>query len=168
MNHFIFPSPTYKRFNFSTSLPTVIFIFKVVANLVGVKWYLIVILLYISLIISDVEHLFMSYCSSECLLWRKVYLGLLPIFWGFSFINWAARAASHVALVVKNLPANAGDVRDVEMILGSGRSPGEGNGSLFQYFCLGNPMDRETWQAMVHRVAKSQTWLKWLSIAHQH
>ena len=54
--------------------------------------------------------------------------------------------------MVKNLPANAGDVSS---ILGSGRSPGGGNGNSLQYACLGNPMDRGAWQATVHGVAKS-------------
>ena len=53
--------------------------------------------------------------------------------------------------VVKNLPANAGDM---DLIPGLGRSPGEGNGNLLQYFCLGNSMDRGAWQATVHRVTK--------------
>ena len=65
-----------------------------------------------------------------------------------------------MALVVKNLPANAEDVRDVGSIPGSGRSPGEGNGYPLQYSCLENPMDRVAWRAIVHRVAKSQTQLK--------
>ena len=46
-------------------------------------------------------------------------------------------------LVVKNPPANAGNIRDVGSIPGSGRFPGEGNGNPVQYSCLGNPMDRE-------------------------
>ena len=46
-----------------------------------------------------------------------------------------------MALVVKNLPANAGDIRDVGSIPGSGRSPGEGNGNPFQYSCLENSTD---------------------------
>ena len=54
--------------------------------------------------------------------------------------------------VVKNLPANAGDVG---LIHGSGRSPGEGNSKPLQYSCLGNPMDRGAWQAIVHGVAKN-------------
>ena len=53
--------------------------------------------------------------------------------------------------VVKNLPANTGDVN---LILGSGRSSGEGNGNPLQYSCLKNPMDRGTWWATVHGVAK--------------
>ena len=53
-------------------------------------------------------------------------------------------------LLVKNLPANEGDVG---LIPGSGRSPGEGNGNPFQYSCLENPMDRAAWHAIVHRAA---------------
>ena len=52
-----------------------------------------------------------------------------------------------MALVGKNLTANEGDVRDAGLIPGRGRSPGGGNGTLLQYSCLGNPMDREAWQA---------------------
>ena len=58
--------------------------------------------------------------------------------------------------VVKNLPANAGDVG---LICGLGRSPGEGNGNPLQYSCLGNPMDRGAWWATVCGVSKSQTQL---------
>ena len=65
-----------------------------------------------------------------------------------------------MALVVKNLPTNSGDIRDLGSIPGLGRSPGEGNGNPLQYSCLVNPMDRGAWQAMVHEVAKSQTRLK--------
>ena len=60
--------------------------------------------------------------------------------------------ASQVVLVVKNLPANAGDVRDVGLIPGLGRSLGEGHGSPLQYSCLENPMDRGAWRATVYRV----------------
>ena len=60
--------------------------------------------------------------------------------------------ASQVALVVKNLPANAGDLRDVGSSPGLGRSPGGGHGNPLQYSCLENPMDRGAWQALVHRV----------------
>ena len=55
---------------------------------------------------------------------------------------------SWVALVVKNLPANAGDIKDVSSIPVSGRSPGEGSGNPLQYSCLENPMDRGAWQAI--------------------
>ena len=56
--------------------------------------------------------------------------------------------------MVKNPPANAGDIKDVGFISGSGRSPGEGHGNPLQYSCLGNPMDRGAWQATVHGVAR--------------
>ena len=61
-----------------------------------------------------------------------------------------------MALVVKNLPANAnaGDVRDTGSIPGSGRSPGEGNGKPPQYSYLGNLIDRGAWQATVHGVTR--------------
>ena len=58
--------------------------------------------------------------------------------------------------VVKNLPANA---EDTGLIPGSERSPGEENGNPLQYACLGNPMDRGAWWAIVHGIKKSQTWL---------
>ena len=61
--------------------------------------------------------------------------------------------ASQVALMVKNLPANSGDLRDVGSIPGSGRFPGVGPGNPFQYSCL----DRGSWQATVNRVSQSGT-----------
>ena len=60
-------------------------------------------------------------------------------------------------LVVKNLPASAGDLKEVGSIPGLGRCPGEGHGKSLQYFCLQNPMDRGAWQATVHRVTESDT-----------
>ena len=65
---------------------------------------------------------------------------LSSMMWGFSGGS-----------VAKNLPAKAGDTGSVP---GSGRSPGEGNSNLLQYSCLGNPMDRGAWWAIVHGVAK--------------
>ena len=59
--------------------------------------------------------------------------------------------------MLKNLPANAGDVRDVRdvgSILGSERSPGGGNGNPLQYSCQGNPMDRGGWRPIVHGVTR--------------
>ena len=57
--------------------------------------------------------------------------------------------------MVKNLFANAGDIRDDGLIPGLGRSPAGGNGNPLQYSCLGNPMDRGAWWATFHRVAES-------------
>ena len=68
--------------------------------------------------------------------------------------------ASQVVLVVKNLPANAGDIRDADLIPGLGRSPGGEHGNPLQYSCLENPMDKGVWWATVHRVAQSWTQLK--------
>ena len=51
---------------------------------------------------------------------------------------------------------NAGDAGDMGLILGLGRSPGEGNGNPLQYYCLENPMDRVAWRATVHGVTKSR------------
>ena len=76
-----------------------------------------------------------------------------------------AQGASQVALVIKNLPANAGDKRDTGSIPALGRSPGEGNGNPLQYSCLENPMDRGTWLAAVQGVTKSQIRLSDLALA---
>ena len=59
--------------------------------------------------------------------------------------------------MVKNLLANAGDNRDAGSMPGMGRSPGEGNGYLFQYSCLEDSIDRGAWWATVHGTTKSQT-----------
>ena len=70
---------------------------------------------------------------------------------------------SQVALVVKNMLANAGDIRDAGSIPGLGRSPGERHGNPLQYSCLENPMDKGAWQATIQRVTKSWAQLKQLS-----
>ena len=57
----------------------------------------------------------------------------------------------------KELPANAGGIRDMGSIPELGRSPGEEQGDPFQYYCLENPMDRGAWWATVHRIAKNRT-----------
>ena len=68
--------------------------------------------------------------------------------------------SSQVALVVKNVSANAGDLRDVGSIPGLGRSPGGGHGNPLQYSSLENSIDRGALRAVAHRVAESQTQLK--------
>ena len=78
---------------------------------------------------------------------------------------WAPKAGT--SLVAKNFSAIkkfACNVGGAGLILGSGRSRGEGHGIPAQYSCQENPLDREAWQATVHGVAKSQTQLKWLRI----
>ena len=71
----------------------------------------------------------------------------------WSIIFWT----SQVVPVVKNLPVNAGDARDMGLIPGRGRSPGVGNGNPLQYTCLENSMDRGAWCTIVHAAAKSRT-----------
>ena len=93
---------------------------------------------------SDHTYSFMDYLWQ---LWFQVVLG-----------------TSQVVLLVKNLPANAGDTRDSGSIPELGRSPGERNVNRFQCSCLENPKDREAWQVTVHRVTKSWTRLKQLSV----
>ena len=80
-------------------------------------------------------------------------------------INLGIPGPSQVALVVKNLTANAGDIRNAGSILGFGRSPGGGHGNPFQYSCQENLMDRGAWQTRAQGVAQSRTQLKRLSIA---
>ena len=68
--------------------------------------------------------------------------------------------ASQVAQLIKNLPASARGARHVDSVSGLGRSPGRGNGNLFQYPCLENSKDRGAWWATVHGVTKSWTQLR--------
>ena len=96
------------------------------------------------------EFYFISFCRIFLSCWA-----LEPI--------WPQTWASQVALVIKNQPANAGDGR-WGSTLESGRSPGGGQGHPLQYSCLENSMDRGAWWAMIHRVTKSQTRLKGLSM----
>ena len=83
------------------------------------------------------------------------------VLWWSDLFLWSLWA-SQVALVVKNLPASAGDVRDMGSIPGWGRSPRERNGNPLQYSCLKNPMDRGAWRAPMDYMGsqKSQTLYK--------
>ena len=81
---------------------------------------------------------------------------ITPIYYHSSNI----RRTSHVVLLIKKLPANAGDIRDTGSIPGFGRSPGEGHGNPLQYSCLEKPLDRGARHTTVHRGAKSRTRLK--------
>ena len=76
---------------------------------------------------------------------------------GTTFKRMTIAKSSLVAQLVKNLPANEGDARDMGLIPASGRFPGRENGNSLQYSCLENPMDRGAWQATVHGVAKGET-----------
>ena len=78
-----------------------------------------------------------------------------------------ARRASQMALLVKNPPANAGDIWNSGLIPGLGRSPGGGHGNPLQYSCLENPLERWAWWATVHGVTKSWARLKGPSTQHR-
>ena len=95
---------------------------------------------------------------SPCPTWQCI-LKTNKTNWSSSYTIWA----SQVALVIKNPPANAGDLRDTVSVLGLGRFPGGGHSEPLQYSCLENTMDRGACWATVHGVAKSWTRLKRLS-----
>ena len=103
-------------------------------------------------------------------LWMKFSLGtpqIRPDYPIPSKVVWFySPNTAQVTQVVKNPPANAGEAGDMGLIPRSGRYPGEENGNLLQYSCPENSMNRGAWQAIVHGVAKSRTWLKWLSTQH--
>ena len=123
----------------------------------------------------EVEHLFVclwvisvSFFASSLLVsfFCLFLLGFVILLINFRCSFWnrlTDKRASQVALVVKNLPASAGDKGDAGLIPGWGSSLGGGHGNPLQYSCPENPMDRGTWQAAVHRAAKSWTRLKQLS-----
>ena len=87
--------------------------------------------------------------------------GVQPLPSADNWIKALLSRASQVALLVKNSPTNAQDLRDVGLSPELGRSPGEGNGNPLQYSCLENPTDRGVWRATVQRVTKNQTQLMW-------
>ena len=91
-------------------------------------------------------------CSGEVLLNFNIYKISLN-----TNYNSVYHRASQVALVVKNPPANAGDIRDTGLISGLGRYPEGGCGKPFQYSCVKNPHDRGAWWSTVHAVVKSRT-----------
>ena len=94
-----------------------------------------------------------------CLSFLPHILGthFLKVFFCFFFFSTAALPG---ALVVKNLPADAGDIRDAVSSPGLERSPGGGHGNPLWYPCLEHPTDMKAWWAIVHGVTKSQTRLK--------
>ena len=94
---------------------------------------------------------------------RRVQVLLLQVLVPGSVFSLFRDLCLTVALVVKNPPANAEDVRDTGSTPSLGRSPGRGHGNPLQYSCLENSMDRGAWWAKVHRVAENRLWLKWLN-----
>ena len=90
---------------------------------------------------------------------------LMEAMWGTVTRHLHLQTSFPGGSVVKNPPANAGDA---DSIPGLGRSPGGGHGNPLQYSCLENPMDRGTWQAAVHGVSKSWTWLNDWALTRVH
>ena len=113
---------------------------------------------------KDWTHTFYVSCIVGWVIYHSRHLGNThPVkFTNLTFITLKCMIQWHLVysqelfwwLSVKNLPANAGDARDLCLIPGSRRSPGEGNGNPLQYSCLGNPMDRGALQALVWGIAK--------------
>ena len=101
---------------------------------------------------------------SPCLLGQIQFLTTEPCgrrnHWSRFGLQASTHWASSVVLGIKNLFANAGDLRDTGSIPGSGRSPGRGHGNPLQYSCLENSVDRGAWRATVHGVRKSYKRLK--------
>ena len=92
------------------------------------------------------DHTDQKMCEKRCLCAESFYHHLM------GFCGASATHGFPGGSVVKNTPANAGDV---DSMPGSGRGPGEGNGNPLQYSCLGNPMERGAWWATVHGVVES-------------
>ena len=120
------------------------------------------VLICISLVISNIEHLFMCLLvicisSLEAYLFRSSANFFDWVVWFFCSVGlpqWLSSKAS---------ACNAREAGDAGWVSRLGRSPGGGHGNLRQYTCQENPMDEGGWWAAVHRVAKSWAWLKWLS-----
>ena len=97
----------------------------------------------------------------KCIFLSGVFRDLILVFDSYVLFKFPRKVfllprcpASHVVLVVKNLPANSGDIRDMGLILQLGRSPGGGHGDPLQYSCLQNLTDRGAWRATVHGFAE--------------
>ena len=153
------------------------------AFLTSLKWYLIVVLICISLIISNVEYLFLYLLPIRILLWRNVHLGLLPIFWlvVYLFLYWATwtvcifwRLSFVVSFVIIFshfwglffffsfflIMLSFAVQKFLSLIRSHFR---EGTGTSLQYSCLENPMDREAWRATVSGVMT-----EWLTLLTYH
>ena len=101
----------------------------------------------------DQQHRLSPRSSSGHQRWWPGVKGALAKVWRAS-LWFQYSSAWKMVLVVKNLPAYAGDRRDVSSIPGSGRSPGVGNGTVLQYSCLENPTNRGAWWATLHGAAE--------------
>ena len=102
---------------------------------------------------------------TDCILLLVIGLFRLSVFSWCDFVRLYVSRRASPQLRGKTPACSAGGAGDTGSVPALGRSPGGGNGNLLQYSCLENPMDRGAWWATVHRVTKSQTWLKQLTIA---
>ena len=104
--------------------------------------------------------------SKVSLLRNYVYQARIKYRGSYSFLMTSQILcwASQLALAVKNLSANAENIREVGSIAGSGKSARGGYGNPLHFSCLENPMARGTWWGTIHVVAKSRTRLKQLSV----
>ena len=99
--------------------------------------------------------------------WTEIFnFNKIQLITYFSFIYHSSGILQEFfsQVVPKNLTTSTGEARDAGSIPGSGSFPRGGHGNPLQYSCLENPKDRGAWQVRVHRVTKSQTQLKWLSM----
>ena len=158
------PTKSAHTILFSTTLLTFV-VFLLTVILTGIKQHLTVVLIFISLMISDAEYL-------SCISWPFVCLTrkIFKIFIIFKsdcvwvlFLDVELHGGFLDGLEGKESDCN---VRYAGLIPGSGISPGGGSGNPIQYSCLKNPMDRGTWSITVQRVAKSQTWLTMHTYVH--
>ena len=113
-------------------------------------------------------------CCKKLQLWNKyiciaIHSCKTVFSWGLNILKLKFQMHVKCKIISKNgstgkeSACNAGDIGDVDSIPGSGRCPGGENDNLLQYSWLENPRDREAWRVTDHRVARSRTWLKWLS-----
>ena len=109
-----------------------------------------------------------SYISEMSQHHRQIWKQLDQIVLTYLSVTIAFCRGFPVAQLVKNLPAKAGDTKDIGLIPGLGWSPGERNDHLFQYSCLENSMDRGVWQATATGVTMYQTWLSVHACVHTH
>ena len=113
------------------------------------------------------HHGFCQFIIISVVLYESSHMELLEIYWGHVWLSQVILRLGTISIKfpehfpgsteVKNPSANAGDARDMGLIPGWGRSPGDGHGYPLQYCCLENPVDRGVGQAAVHRVPKSWT-----------
>ena len=113
----------------------------------------------LSILDIDTYNLSIVYKICDTDISLKNYLTILITIIVYLFCRLEYSMGFPGSLIVKKLPANAGDTRDAGLILGSARSPGGGTGNPLQYSCLEDSMDRGTWQATVHGVTESWTQL---------